>query len=89
MGTTIGNVLISYDVETGHTAVKDAMKALGYMETWKDGQTSKVYQMPNTTLWHSSKSSDGAIADIKQVCASLKVKLEKAVAVKASEFVGV
>lgn len=87
MGISIGNVLISYDVETSHTQVKDAMKQLGYMDAWRDGTVNR--QLPNTTLWHLQKSTDQAIADLKGVCAALRVKLEKAVAVRASEFVGI
>lgn len=89
MGTSIGNVLLSYDVASGHTQVKSAMKELGYMETWRETSTSPVYQLPNTTLWHNQKSTNQAIADIKTVCAKLNVTLEKAVAVRASEFVGI
>lgn len=47
-----------------------------------------MYYLPNTTLWHKAKSSDQAMADMKRVCAELRVTLEKAVAVKADEFVG-
>lgn len=87
MGTTVGIVLISYDVNKSHTEVKDAMKANGYFENWHIGN-GPTYYLPNTTLWHKSKSSDQAIADIKSVCTSLKVTLEKAVAVLANEFAG-
>ena len=89
MGISVGNVLISYDVESGHKQVKDAMKELGYEEYWRETTQSPVFQLPNTTLWHSNKSSNQAIADLKGVCTNLRVKLEKAVAVRASEFVGV
>lgn len=88
MGTTLGAVLLSYDVNTGHTSVKDAMKAKGYFENWHN-TTGPIYKLPNTTLWHNSKSTDQAIADIKSVCLSLSVILEKAVAVKATDFVGI
>lgn len=88
MSNIIGVVLISYDINKSHTEVKNAMKTLGYMETGKypDGYS---YQLPNTTLWHNSKSTTGAIADLKTVCKSLNVTLEKAVAVKATDFEGV
>ncbi|PJJ64052.1 hypothetical protein [Chryseobacterium geocarposphaerae] len=86
MGTTIGNVLISYDVNTKHSEVKNALLALNYSDYFiLDG---KRYDLPNTTLFHREKSSDQAMADLRRVCSNLYVTLEKAVAVKASEFVG-
>ena len=48
----------------------------------------KTYLLPNTTMFHPRKSSDQAMNDLKTICRNLQVKLEKAVAVKASEFVG-
>ena len=87
MGITIGNVLISYDVSDKNPEVKAALKALNYYDYFTLG-TSKVYNLPNTTLWHKSKSSDQAMADMKKVCSDLRVTLERAVAVKADEFVG-
>ena len=32
MGTTIGNILISYDVDKLHTPVKNALEELGYLD---------------------------------------------------------
>ena len=88
MGVTLGHAVVSYDVNKDHTAVKNAMKAKGYYDNFRNG-TGPVYTLPNTTLWHNTKSTDQAIADIKSVCVSLRVTLEKAVAVLATEFVGV
>jgi len=88
MGVTIGEIIVSYDVNKLHVDVKNAMKLLGYHERWHY-PNGKSYNLPNTTLWHSSKSSNQGIADIKAVCLRLGVTLEKAIAVKATEFVGV
>lgn len=88
MGTTIGNVLISYDVNKSHTEVKAKLEALGYYDNFTNTGESKKY-LPNTTLWHPTKSSNQAISDLKTVCSSLGVTLEKAVAVRAFEFVGI
>ena len=88
MGTTVTNVLISYDVNAKNPEVKAALIALNYYDYFTLG-ASKVYHLPDTTLWHKSKSTDQAMADMKKVCTDLKVTLEKAVAVDASEFVGI
>jgi hypothetical protein len=86
MGTTVGNLLISYDVSDKNQEVKAALIALNYHDSFT--QNSKNHKLPNTTLFHQAKSSDQAMADMKKVCADLKVTLEKAVSVKATEFVG-
>lgn len=86
MGTTIGNVLISYDVSAKNPEVKAALLKLNYYEAFN--QDGKNYNLPNTTLFHQNKSSDQAMVDMKKVCRDLNVTLEKAVAVKATEFVG-
>lgn len=88
MGTTVGNVLISYDIEKAHNEVKKALELLGYSDRFKNIGDPKVYPLPNTTLWHSNKNSNQAMADLKNICTRLGATLEKAVAVKATEFVG-
>lgn len=88
MGTAIGTILISYDVDSRHKAVKDAMKELGYYDKWHY-DPAKIYDLPNTTLWHDKKSTDQAITDLRRVCTNLSVKLERAVAVQATDFVGI
>jgi len=88
MGTTIGNVLLSYDVDKLHTQVKTELEDLGYLERFKKNNDTKTYTLPNTTLWHPKKSSNQAMIDLKTVCTNLKVTLEKAITVKATEFVG-
>lgn len=89
MGTTVAKVLISYDVSDKNPEVKAALIALNYYDYFTLGTAVKVYYLPNTTLWHKTKSSDQAVDDIKKVCTDLKVTHEKAVAVNAEEFVGV
>ena len=89
MGTTIGNVLISYDINKLHTQVKIALENLGYLDNFKYRNENKIYLLPNTTLWHPKKSSNQAMDDLKLVCKNLGVTLEKAITVKATEFVGV
>ncbi|MAZ29300.1 MAG: hypothetical protein CL868_19790 [Cytophagaceae bacterium] len=47
------------------------------------------YELPNTTLWHTQKSINQVVEDLKNVSKQLGVTLEKTIAVLASEFVGV
>ncbi len=88
MGTTIGTILISYDINKYHTDVKDAMINLGYRTSW-NYVSHPTHYLPNTTLWHSNKSSNQAMVDLKNICVRLGAMLEKAVSVRATEFVGV
>lgn len=88
MGTTVGSVVISYDINRLHTSVKQELEDLGYNDNFKFTGGKKIYYLPNTTMWHGKKSSDQAMLDLRRVCANLGVELQKAIAVKASEFVG-
>ncbi len=89
MGNTIGEILISYDINKSHTDVKKSMISKGYNDSFKFQGETKTYYLPNTTLWHPKKSSNMAINDLQSICNGLGVVLEKAVAVKASEFKGI
>lgn len=84
----MGSVFISYDVDKLHTTVKEGMGELGYYDNWCYSN-QKTYQMPNTTLWHKQKSSDAAVNELKNICKTLNVKLDRAVAVLAKEFAGI
>ncbi|MGB5819840.1 MAG: hypothetical protein WBG90_10180 [Saonia sp.] len=86
MGNTVGNILISYDINKLHTSVKSAMEKLDYLDNFQYKGETKTYYLPNTTLWHPKKTSNQAINDIKTVCNNHGVTLEKAVAVLASKF---
>tara|TARA_Y100000815_G_scaffold167337_1_gene151910 strand:+ start:904 stop:1173 length:270 start_codon:yes stop_codon:yes gene_type:complete len=89
MGNTIGKIVISYDINKLHTEVKGRMESLGYSDQFNFKGQTKIYNLPNTTLWHSEKSSNQAILDLKSVCTSTGSALEKVIAVLASEFVAI
>jgi len=86
MGNTIGEVLISYDIDKLHTNVKKGMSDMGYNDNFKFQGETKTYYLPNTTLWHPKKSSNQAIIDLKTICRGLGVTLDKAISVLAKEF---
>ena len=50
MGNTIGNILISYDVNRLHTDVKGNMEKMGYSDSFNYERETKTYYLPNTTL---------------------------------------
>jgi hypothetical protein len=56
-------VLVNYDLDGKHTPVKDAMKVKGYQDYFefheivKGVRIKKRINLPNTTLYHNSKSA--------------------------------
>lgn len=86
--STIGTVVLSYDINSLHTKVKKNLEDLGYLEQFKSVNNSTIYNLPNTTLWHEKKSSNQAMKDLKTICKDLKVTIEKAVAIRAFDPVG-
>ena len=69
MGNTVVQILISEDVNKLHTSVNSGMEKLGYWDKIKYEGKSKIYYLPNTTLWHVSKTSGQAIVAIKATSA--------------------
>lgn len=56
-------ILLNYDLDDKHTAVKTAMYAKGYQNyfefytTIEGKRVKKTLYLPNTTLYHSTKST--------------------------------
>lgn len=74
----MANVLITYDIESKHTEVKNSMKQLGFQDTVA-GQTGTVY-LPNTTLWKANATPKEAIDNLRGLCDGLRVHLQRAIA---------
>lgn len=79
-------VLLTYDVDSKHVEIKAQLVAsYGYTKTidgyvMVNGNTSSQKaqsDLPNTTLYHSSKTVDEAAADIKAVVSWASATLEK------------
>ncbi|WP_113651993.1 hypothetical protein [Pedobacter namyangjuensis] len=71
-------IIITYDVPSKHTELKKEMATLGYTKTITN--QGKPINLPNTTLYHPSKTADQALADIKSKTSALGIKLERCVA---------
>lgn len=76
-------IIATYDVPSKHVELKKALFAKGYTETilHKDdkGVPKKIY-LPNTTLYHASKTAKQAVNEIEAECKALKIDLERCVA---------
>jgi len=81
MAETTGKIVLCYDVSDKHKQVKDALKELGYFESWKQLSTNTIYEMPDTTVWHESRQVSQALRDITAVCTGLGIKLKKSFSV--------
>jgi hypothetical protein len=83
-------VIINYDLDGKHTAVKDAMKAKGYQDYFEyfktvDGKrVKKKIELPNTTLFHSDKSTKSARDELNGVA---KVNGSKVLYILALKFI--
>lgn len=78
------DILINYDLaekageESKHTAVKEGMKALRYMESFT---VNKVrYYLPNTTLWKKEITSEQAKNDLLGVAKTVGADVERLIA---------
>jgi hypothetical protein len=82
-------MIITYDIQSKHMEFKAAMFRLGYKAEILDGANKTVY-LPNTTLYHSSKAPATAVNDIKTICTSLSVRLERCIATTfSSDWAGI
>lgn len=89
-------VLLTYDINIRQTEVKNAMKLKGYFEKIKKGSEIKSYTLPNTTLWKKGEElkTEIVLKDLqdvtetlnRNVIASNKIKLEKAMAVEFTNW---
>ena len=89
MGASVGTVLITFKVHKRLSDVVKEMEKRGYMDRWGELPNNKVHLLPDASLWHNFKSTDAAIMDLKNVCASMNVLIETAIAVEASSFTGI
>ena len=72
--------IITYDISDKHTEFKNEMKKLGYQDKIKwDGNDSWIY-LPNTTLYHPTKTPVEAKVDAKKIKNDLKIDLERCIA---------
>ncbi len=86
------NSIITYDLEENalqeskHSQVKDAMKELGYFDSFvKPKEPGVTYYLPNTTLWKKDINPATAKDDLLRVAAAKGATVER---LFADEFTG-
>lgn len=68
---------------TKHVEVKKALFALGYIEKLPHSNASKpngIIYLPNTCVYHNTKTSEQAINDMQAITKQLSIELERCVA---------
>ena len=79
--------LLTYDVSGRHKEVKDYLIARGYQKIYKE--STRTFNLPNTTLWKNGIQPSEAIVDIKAAASNQSVKLERAFAVDFNNVDGI
>ncbi|WP_316817299.1 hypothetical protein [Pedobacter nyackensis] len=84
------DILITYDVKTPYVgdsknkAVKDAMKKIGYFDSFTiDGEE---YFLPNTSLWKKNITAASAKADLLRVAKENSATIERLFATQFVNF---
>ena len=76
-------IIITYDVPSKHTELKNALKELGYKDEIPDTTgvcKNGIIYCPNTTLYHKTKKPAQARDEVKAACKKLNIMLERFVA---------
>lgn len=77
-------IVLTYDVNSRHTDIKNHLKTLGYTDTMRgtvDGGTDAVEcDLPNTTLYHPTRTKNQGKSDIDTTAAHFGAVVEKTVA---------
>ena len=71
--------IITYDISAKHVEFKNEMKKLGYQDKIKDVRCIWIY-LPNTTLFHPTKSAVEARTDANSIKNTLRIQLERCIA---------
>lgn len=78
------SIIVTYDVPSRHVDLKKSLFAKGYtdkIEHFQDGTYRNIY-LPNTTLYHPTKSAQEAREDMQTSTTALQIKLERCISMK-------
>lgn len=87
MGAITAGTILAYEVQEGQLKVHENLKKLGYRKRINFKNQHQLYALPGTAMCHDARTSVQALGDLKEVCTSLNIKIEKAVALKATDLV--
>lgn len=84
----MAQVILTYDIDDEHIKFKKELKKLKYSDQIQGSKESKV-NLPNTTMYHSSKTAKEAREDAKAVAKKLQVNLERCIAIEISTWAAI
>ncbi len=82
-------VIITYDIDSKHTEFKQAMFKMGYKAQTLGNTNCKIIYLPNTTLYHVTKTAEAARDDAKAVARSLAIELERCIATEWTNWAAI
>ena len=74
-------IVITYDVPSKHVDLKKSLFSKGYQDyiIHPDNGVNRKIFLPNTTVYHPSKTAAQGLADIQASCTALGIKLERCI----------
>ena len=70
-------IIITYDIPSRHTDLKQELFKLGYAE--RIINNGRFIFLPNTTVYHSTKTAQQGKEDVQRVCIRLNIQLERCI----------
>lgn len=80
------NVLITYDINTKHTEVRNSLIKDYRFEKVIIGSNGIKCNLPNTTLLKNNSNKESVLNTLKKVCKDNNVNLTRAIAVECSNW---
>jgi len=74
-------IIVTYDIPTRHVDLKKLLFDKGYtdkIQHFQDGAYKKIY-LPNTTVYHATKTASEGRDDLQTCTTALQVKLERCI----------
>lgn len=73
-------IIITYDIPSKHKEFKEKMISKGYRDQIPGTTKCKIIYFPNTTLYHSSKTTATARDEALLIARDLGINLERCIA---------
>jgi hypothetical protein len=79
--------ICTYDIPQKHVLVKQELFSLGYSDKFVS-QNKYVY-LPNTTVYHATKTTTQTRSDVQSACYKHGVNLERCIAVRSEDWAAI
>jgi hypothetical protein len=79
-------IIITYDIPSKHREFKKKMFELGYKDNIPGVKNCKTIYLPNTTLYHESKSAETARKEAQAITIELGISLERCISTNWNDW---